>query len=93
MDKIAYLDNNATTRTAPEVVEAMMPFFGERYGNPSSMHAFGGQVAAHVTKAREQVAAFLARHEDFTEVERRESVPFETGHDGAFACAMERRLA
>ncbi len=41
----------------------------------------------------EQVAAFLARHEDFTEVERRESVPFETGHDGAFACAMERRLA
>ena len=41
----------------------------------------------------EQVAAFLARHEDFTEVERRESVPFETGHDGAFACAMERRRA
>lgn len=39
----------------------------------------------------EQVAAFLARHEDFTEVGRRESVPFETGHDGAFACAMERR--
>jgi 16S rRNA (cytosine967-C5)-methyltransferase len=41
----------------------------------------------------EQVAAFLARHEDFTEVGRRESVPFETGHDGAFACAMERRRA
>ena len=41
----------------------------------------------------EQVAAFLARHEDFTEVERRESVPFETGHDGAFACAMERLRA
>ena len=41
----------------------------------------------------EQVAAFLARHEDFIEVERRESVPFETGHDGAFACAMERRRA
>ena len=41
----------------------------------------------------EQVAAFLARHEDFKEVERRESVPFETGHDGAFACAMERRRA
>ncbi len=41
----------------------------------------------------EQVAAFLARHEDFTEIERRESVPFETGHDGAFACAMERLRA
>lgn len=41
----------------------------------------------------EQVAAFLARHEDFTEVGRRESVPFETGNDGAFACAMERRRA
>ena len=59
MSKTVYFDNNATTRVAPEVREAMMPFFGELYGNPSSMHAFGGQVAAHVTKAREQVAAFL----------------------------------
>lgn len=41
----------------------------------------------------EQVAAFLARHDDFREIERRESVPFETGHDGAFACAMERLRA
>ncbi len=39
----------------------------------------------------EQVAAFLARHPDFAEVARRESVPFETDHDGAFACALERR--
>jgi len=54
-----YLDNNATTAVAPEVREAMMPFFGEFYGNPSSMHAFGGQVAKHVARAREQVAAFL----------------------------------
>ena len=54
-----YFDNNATTRVAPEVVEAMMPFFGELYGNPSSMHAFGGNVAKYVDKAREQVAAFL----------------------------------
>ena len=59
MSKTVYFDNNATTQVAPEVREAMMPFFGELYGNPSSMHAFGGQVAAHVTKAREQVAAFL----------------------------------
>ena len=59
MSKTIYFDNNATTQVAPEVREAMMPFFGELYGNPSSMHAFGGQMAAHVTKAREQVAAFL----------------------------------
>ena len=41
----------------------------------------------------EQVAAFLARHPDFAEVARRESVPFETDRDGAFACALERRRA
>ncbi len=56
---IAYLDNNATTRTAPEVVEAMLPFFGDRYGNPSSMHAFGGEVAHDLEAARERVAAFI----------------------------------
>ena len=54
-----YFDNNATTRTADEVREAMQPFFGELYGNPSSMHAFGGGVAKHLSKAREQVAEFL----------------------------------
>ena len=59
MSKTVYFDNNATTQVAPEVREAMMPFFGELYGNPAAMHACGGQVAAHVTKAREQVAAFL----------------------------------
>ena len=54
-----YLDNNATTRTADEVREAMMPFFGEAYGNPSSMHAFGGSVAKQIAEARARVAAFL----------------------------------
>ena len=54
-----YFDNNATTRTADEVREAMLPFFGELYGNPSSMHAFGGGVAKHLAGARERVAAFL----------------------------------
>ena len=57
--KTIYLDNNATTRVAPEVVEAMMPFFGALYGNASSMHSFGGQVRTHVERAREQVAALL----------------------------------
>jgi cysteine desulfurase len=54
-----YLDNNATTQTAPEVVEAMRPFFHDLYGNASSMHSFGGQVKQHVERAREQVAALI----------------------------------
>ncbi|MBR0197440.1 MAG: cysteine desulfurase NifS [Kiritimatiellae bacterium] len=58
-EKVVYLDNNATSQVAPEVVEAMMPFFGPLYGNPSSMHAFGGNVAKFLQKAREDVAAFL----------------------------------
>jgi cysteine desulfurase len=56
---IVYLDNNATTRTAPEVIEAMMPFFGDRYGNPSSIYRFGGLTRKHVERAREQVAALI----------------------------------
>jgi cysteine desulfurase len=59
MVRTVYFDNNATTRVAPEVRDAMLPFFCELYGNPSSMHAFGGQVANHLNKAREEVAAFL----------------------------------
>ena len=59
MERIVYFDNNATTRVAPEVRDAMAPFFGDLYGNPSSMHAFGGQIAKHVTSAREEVATFL----------------------------------
>ncbi|MBD3392727.1 MAG: cysteine desulfurase NifS [Chitinivibrionales bacterium] len=57
--RIVYMDNNATTRVAPEVREAMMPFLDGRYGNPSSMHRFGGSVRKHVDTAREQVADLL----------------------------------
>lgn len=57
--KTVYFDNNATTRTADEVREAMLPFFCELYGNPSSMHAFGGNVSRYLSDAREQVAQFL----------------------------------
>jgi len=57
--RVIYLDNNATTRVAPEVVEAMRPFFGDLYGNASSMHSFGGQVRQHVERAREQMSALL----------------------------------
>jgi len=57
--KEIYMDNNATTRIAPEVVEAMMPFLTDYYGNPSSMYNFGGQVAEKITAARRQVADLL----------------------------------
>lgn len=64
-DKIIYLDNNATTKVCDEAVEAMLPFFGEKYGNPSSMHDFGGEVARDIRKAREQVASLTgARNPD-----------------------------
>ena len=57
--KSVYVDNNATTRAAPEVVEEMLPYFSDLYGNPSSMHYFGGQVEKKVVEAREQVAQLL----------------------------------
>ena len=57
--KTIYVDNNATTRVAPEVFEEMTPYFTELYGNPSSMHFFGGQVERKVEEARERVASLL----------------------------------
>jgi len=57
--KTIYLDNNATTKVADEVMEAMLPYFTQLYGNPSSMHTFGGQVGQRIRDAREQVAALL----------------------------------
>lgn len=56
---IIYMDNNATTRIAPEVLEAMMPYLSEFYGNPSSMHTFGGQVGQAIATARQAVADLL----------------------------------
>jgi cysteine desulfurase len=57
--KTVYVDNNATTKVAPEVLEEMLPYFSEYYGNPSSMHFFGGQVQKKVDEARGKVADFL----------------------------------
>lgn len=62
--KTIYFDNNATSQVAPEVVEAMLPYFHELYGNPSSMHTFGGQVEKAVVEARERVAHLLGAHPD-----------------------------
>jgi cysteine desulfurase len=57
--KTIYLDNNATTQVDPQVLESILPYFHELYGNPSSAHSFGGQVAEKVAEAREQVAGLL----------------------------------
>ena len=57
--KTIYFDNNATTKVADEVFEEIKPFFCELYGNPSSMHTFGGQVGIKIRKAREKTAALL----------------------------------
>lgn len=56
---VIYLDNNATTQVDPAVIEAMLPYLHEFYGNPSSMHTFGGQVGRALKTAREHVAALL----------------------------------
>ncbi|MES0445175.1 MAG: cysteine desulfurase NifS [Desulfobacterales bacterium] len=57
--KVIYVDNNATTKVAPEVFEAMLPYFKEDYGNPSSMHTFGGKVDRNIKEARTSVASLL----------------------------------
>jgi cysteine desulfurase len=61
---VIYLDNNATTRVDPDVVQAMLPFYSELYGNPSSMHSFGGGVAVRIKEARENVARLLGAAAD-----------------------------
>ncbi len=62
--KTIYFDNNATTAIAPEVREAILPYLGEFYGNPSSMHTFGGQVADAVENARDTMANLLGASPD-----------------------------
>ena len=54
-----YFDNNATTQVLPEVVEAMLPYYTDHYGNPSSIHRFGSAVGEKITAARAQVAALI----------------------------------
>jgi len=59
MSKEVYFDNNATTQVIPEVIEAMVPFLGKYYGNPSSIHRFGSQVSEKIDSARAQVASLI----------------------------------
>lgn len=62
--KVIYVDNNATTKVAPEVLEEMLPYFNEYYGNPSSMHTFGGMVEHKIVEARERLAGLLGASTD-----------------------------
>ena len=59
MEKLIYLDNAATTKTAPEVVEAMLPYFTERFGNPSSIYGFGAENKEAISRQRDTIAAAL----------------------------------
>src|SRR5438309_1361740 len=57
--KLYYFDNNATTRVAPAVIEAMLPFLTERWGNPSSAYRFGNSIARDIEDARAKAAALI----------------------------------
>ena len=59
MSDVIYVDNNATTAVAPEVLDAMLPYLTTNYGNPGSIHTFGGSVAHDVEEARRKVAELL----------------------------------
>ena len=59
MNKVIYLDNAATTKTAPEVVEAMLPYFTEYYGNPSSVYSFASGNKEKINEQRERIAEML----------------------------------
>ena len=91
MPKVIYFDNNATTAVAPEVREAMMPFLTDLYGNPSSIHTFGGQVAAHVDEAREQLADLLGAHPSEIIFTSCGTESDNTAIRSALACYPERR--
>jgi len=56
---VIYMDNNATTKVAPEVLDTMMPYLKDNYGNPSSIHTFGGAVGREIVLAREKVASLI----------------------------------
>jgi len=63
-NNVVYMDNNATTKVAPEVLEVMLPYFSDLYGNPSSMHTFGGQVGNALKDARAQIADLVGASPD-----------------------------
>ncbi len=64
MERVIYLDNAATTRTAPEVVDVMLPFFSEHYGNASTVYGLGSKSKEAISKARETIAGILGAKEN-----------------------------
>ena len=64
MNQIIYLDNNATTKTDEEVLNAMLPYLKEEYGNPSSIYAFGRSVKDEINKSRGNIAKLLNTNPD-----------------------------
>ena len=58
--KRIYLDNAATTPTDPEVVRAMLPYFSEIFGNPSSLHTFGQEAKRAIEEERDRIASFIS---------------------------------
>jgi cysteine desulfurase len=64
MNRRVYLDHNASTPVHPEVLQAMLPYFSERFGNPSSVHGFGREARDGMDTAREQIAGFLKVSKD-----------------------------
>ena len=64
MNNQIYLDNNATTKCDEKVVEAMLPYLKENYGNPSSTYTFGRSLKNEITKAREKVVELLNANEN-----------------------------
>jgi len=89
--KVVYMDNNATTRVADEVIAEMLPYLGELYGNPSSMHTFGGQVGHKIARAREQVADLLGCRPDEVLFTSCGTESDNTAIKGALATLPERR--
>ncbi len=59
MKQLIYVDNNATTKVDQEVLDVMLPYFSDYYGNPSSMHSFGGEVGYKIAEAKAKVAALI----------------------------------
>lgn len=59
MKQLIYVDNNATTKVDQEVLDVMLPYFSDYYGNPSSMHSFGGEVGYKIAEARAKIAALI----------------------------------
>ena len=82
---MVYLDYNATTPLDPRVLEAMMPYMGAGFGNPSSLYSLGRQARAAVEKAREQVAALVGAHPS--------QVIFTSGGTEANNCAIKGAVA